>query len=207
MQRTFMTVLTILALSTTAQAFVPLPQDPGFPILGVIDADRYGQQADNAIFGEPFSTHEIYFIVLHPEFGAIGGVEFAINFEPPQFASSYTVLSNNLPPLALLLQPQSNDYIIGFNVPPTYFNSQVVVLHQTVMLMTTEVATMHLGPASIPTFPGEMAFNNWNNPGQIEVLKPASEGYSHEAPIFGINTQVVATESTTWGGVKALFAN
>jgi hypothetical protein len=152
----------------------------------------------------PFVPLDIYFFVYNEQIASdnLGGVEFSWRFEPA--GSTPTVLQQEFPVGALNIGTTWN-VVCGFGSGlPTIDNHAQVMRAQLFFVTAPTNLVIYLEPAAIPGIPGEMAYNDFSNPGDLLVLKPNSVDGLHSNPVFGFGMET-ATESQTWSNVKTLF--
>jgi hypothetical protein len=98
-----------------------------------------------------------------------------------------------------------NEYIVGFSEPVPVVNGVVKLITWSFMVTDPNPREIYLDimpdfqsiPGAMAIVDGSISVNN------LQACWPTSGSY--EAPVFGINTEVVATEDEAWGSVKALF--
>lgn len=179
---------------------IELPVESGVGILGIVSSeDLESAENFNAVTGGvPFY---IYFYVFNEQIASdnLGGVEFSWTCTPAPI-----ILSMDFPAGGLNIGTNTN-IVCGFGLGHLTTNNYARVVRAQLFFATTPPATMvYLGPSTPDSIDGEMAYNDYNNPGDIRVMRPNSVGGLYENPVYGFNV-TVATQGETWGGVKALF--
>ncbi len=162
------------------------------------------------VFGDAYSTHEVFMIVTNPynesegrPVEALGGIEFA--YAVPLGNVLATVWANAATALDVGSGPF--DHIVGWGTPVPVVDNVVVVGTKSILLMSADPFFGHLQVVSSgATFPESMAILDFD-PGSgdgLQPLYPASGDLAE--PVFGFNTdEVVATESTSFDSLKALY--
>ena len=206
-------VVLICAVVMPALAVEP-PQNPGSAVLCVFT--ETGLPAENYLENVvAFTEYTLYFVLYYPADhpGGISYMEFGWELQPPVNHAAtlyfppehgwYTDYTGNPhePWLSFQALPVSGDYAYVFAVQIYFLEDPgVTCLH---------LRENHVNP--YPPFPGQMcyAFFDWGPPPVSceETMLPYSQGFTFDSPVFGFNYQPVATESETWGGVKALFSS
>jgi len=94
-------------------------------------------------------------------------------------------------------------HIVGFGQPIPTVNGVAHIATKSIIVMNITPFGVTLGPhTSIPSIPGAMAILDFDGE-HIQELYPASNDYAE--PVFGFNQTVVATESTSFDKLKALY--
>ena len=99
-------------------------------------------------------------------------------------------------------------YLAGVNTPVPHFGEPVVIFDGSILFLNvpnpTEPVLMRFGPASPPTVPGQMTYNDNGNPDIFFAMYPNSVGGDLSLPVFGWGTPV-SVEAKSWSEVKGLF--
>jgi hypothetical protein len=202
----------LLALSLVAMmagsAFAFL--DDGVNSLGVyFDSPVFEQSCFTPTAFVPFN---VYFVLANPEFNNLGGFEFGWRFEP---LLTGFILATNLPSGALNIGT-NNNLIVGLGTGLITSEATVLVNFQIMAsVVPTSPTWVQVGPAQPASLPLHAAFNDFNNPaniipmnfstvnGQSITVNPQGWVVPGLGSLFCPGP--VATESATWGSVKALF--
>lgn len=161
----------------------------------------------------PFSTHTIYFVVSNPvgasaPFPNIDAFEFKVVAQP---ASGWFKLSE-VKPVGVIdvgvvdTVAGTYEYIAGWPAGLPVVGGMVKVMEWSILLQNSDPLLFFLQPISstTPSVPGMLAVNYTSGEGaELAGCMPSSEGFA--SAVFAINGTTVATESETFGGVKALF--
>lgn len=208
MKKLFFTVSAIAALSFLvssagfAQHEVPNQiglylTDDGFGATGTQDVDV---------------PVEVFLVLTKPTdvknddapYSTIQAFECALNFNP---SGSLFKLRDILPPNAINIGDNSDisqgflEYIVAFGVDwPLTNNESVWLVAFTFMTTGTDPIEVTLGPSSVPTIEGEMAF--MSERGQLRVMHPVSG--SQDQPVFIFNGEAVV-KNQSFRRVKSLF--
>ncbi len=164
------------------------------------------------IYATAFTLVDVYLIVRNPynenegrPMEALQGIEFAYNLPTQIVVSTLWANPNNM--IDVLFPDWEHQ--IGWGVPVLVVGNAVQVCVKSVFLVDETPTFVHLLPISSgPTFPGGMALLD-ADPGSGDGLAemfPSSGDFAN--PVFGFNvdpSEVVATESTTFDGLKALY--
>jgi hypothetical protein len=181
------------------------PVENGVGILCIYTTEDI-ETSDNVVpTVTPFVPFDIYFYIYNEQIDSdnLGGVEFNWRFEPVGMAP--TVLQVEFPPAGLNVGGSNFNVVCGFGVGLTTVNNMARVMRANLFFTSQpENLEIFLSPPTPDSIDGEMAYNDFNNPGDIRVLKPNSVDGLHENPVFGFG-MAIATEGETWGGVKSLF--
>ena len=129
----------------------------------------------------------------------IGGVEFRF------------VLDSGIDLLTIWANPNHVDvgspadgHCCGFGTPSPVVDGSVLICTKRVLNTTSDPSHAFLTPiAEGATIPGQMAYLNSDNPGAVSIMYPSSG--SHDNPVFGFNTFVVATDDASIDQIKALY--
>ncbi len=206
-------VALLIAGWASAVLAVDPPENPGSAVLCVftetgLPAENY---LDNAV---AFTEYMLYFVLYYPADhpGGICFMEFGWDLQPPVNHAA----TLHFPPELGWVADHSGDAHepwLDFQALPVSGDHAYVFAVRIYFLETPGVTCLHLRDNHFdqyPPSPGQMcyAFWDWGPPPRLyeETMLPYSEGFTFDSPAFGFNCQPVATESTTWSGVKALFS-
>lgn len=141
-------------------------------------------------------------------YNTINAFECQLNFNPAPSGTLFK-LADTLPPSSINVGDNYDinqgylEYIVGIDL-----NNPVVVVNDAAVLITfvflynsVGMTTVYLGPTSLPSIAGEMAFQSVQ--GELRPMYPASG--SVNSPVFLFNGEAVAVENESFGSVKALF--
>lgn len=214
MNRVALVVLIVLIIGhSPVQA-----QLPGPPVMGLsIYPPDYG--LEHCILGDAISVHTVYFYLQHPETGSVSGFECRLWAE-----GDATILGWEFPVNAIDAGTNGNT-VVGFAEPVLVTDGYAVLA--TVDILTglsgipvtgvaqggkspifrcyDHTATLHLAPTR-PTssIPGTMAYLDAEATG--DPLRPASNALDlDDDTIMWVKVTPVASESSTWGSIKAIF--
>ena len=95
-----------------------------------------------------------------------------------------------------------NNHIVGFSNPVVVTGGSVSICRKSVLLMDANPVFVHLAPAEPSSISGTMAILD-DDGYDIISLYPSSGSY--DDPVFAFNGEVVATDRTTFEGLKALY--
>jgi hypothetical protein len=94
------------------------------------------------------------------------------------------------------------EYIVGFSdVVALTADQSIALVSFTFMNLNVVPVNITLGPPSVPSIPGQMAFL----PPSPPLVAMYSAGGAPDAPVFTFNGQAVAVENESFGAVKALY--
>ena len=201
-----LSALTIVTLMNPSPGLaIPPPIDDGVATLCILT----GEDAENASNGieevVPFVLYHLYFVLYNPqiESDTLGAMTFSWRLEPTPVPAPIVMMY--LPPNAISIGTLYN-VIVGFGTGvPVVDHHAVVVSVELLFFSSIALPTyIYLGPADPTSIPGQMEYNDFFNPGNILPAHPYSDGEQYDNPVFGFGL-TVAAESSTWGGVKALF--
>ncbi len=185
------------------------PVDNGTDAVLCIFSSEDIPSANNVINPLPLNAPQtIYFVLYYPRVssGIIGGFEFSWSFAPAPAVAPF-VLGATYPAGTGALNIGDNyNQIVGFGngLPFNGEDHKTIVTFQLLFSADPGVTEIFLGPATPASLPGEIAYNDRANPGDIRPMRPNSVDGLLANPVFGFNEEV-ATEPATWGSVKALF--
>lgn len=154
----------------------------------------------------------IYFVVSSPRFGdgspvpTIDAFEFRVLLDGPA-ASSFR-LGEVLPSGAINVGDQSNhynaQYVVGLAAPVSVVDDYVSVMTWNVMFLAAGPWYFRLGLTDNPSVTDHMAINYTDANGATLIgCLPSSGDFA--SAVFAVGDDVVGVESSTFGGVKALF--
>jgi hypothetical protein len=200
----------LLALSMVASSAFALI-DEGNSSLGFY----FDNQGDvNCFAPTPFVPFTAYVIIANPQVQNMGGFEFSWRFNP-QPAAAPIITGFVLPPQALNIGTNYN-VIVGLG--GGLITSEATVVASISMIATAAIPAdtyVQVGPATPASHPLHAAYNNFNNPAEIIDLNFSTvDGVANVINAQGFVVPGVArmacagpiaTESATWGSVKALF--
>ncbi len=168
----------------------------------------------NCFVPTPATPFNVYFIMANPGVQNMGGFEFGWRFSPAVVPAPF-ILGTTLPPQALNIGNNEN-FIVGLGGGLITSEATVLVTLNMMVLSAVNPETyIQVGPATPASIPGHAAFNDFNNPANIQPMNFAT--------VDGVDVVVnaqgwvvpgvakmscqgpIATESATWGSVKALF--
>ena len=98
----------------------------------------------------------------------------------------------------------ANEYIVGLYPPllPDEYG-HAILMSPTYFVFDSDPVYVSVTPTSIPTIPDQISYLTDGDLQTIVDMNPASGNFVD--PIFAFNSEFVATESTTWTAVKALY--
>jgi len=198
-------LIAILLLPTLLCAqSVPPPSDQG-PIIGLYTTAEMGD--DTAVFLEVTEfpqQFEIHAIISYPGVESVSGCEFRISLSPEFEAASYYLSSVNGE--AGWCGMDWPNVLMGFSTPRPVVDGHAWVLTAT-YLVAAEFGDgwFYLGPTSVQSIPGEMAIAEGDNPDNLIVIRPNSDGLDHDQPVFQVTAGTVPVIGRTLTTVKALF--
>jgi hypothetical protein len=203
----------VTALASLAVVFLLIPSiglaiDPpaanGVGVMCIFTSDDIAA-ANNVIeVATPFVQHRLYFVLYHPQIASstLGAATFSWRLDPVPAVAP--ILTLTLPPSTLNIGTNYN-VIMGFGAGvPVVDNHAVVLTVDALFLANPGPTVIYFGPPDPTSIPGHMEYNDFFDPGNRQGSVPNSVDGLYENPVFGLD-MVVATEPTTWSGVKALF--
>lgn len=171
-----------------------------------MDANGMGDTGTNDV-GTPVN---VFLVLTRPAegesvFAGVKAFECQLNFSP---AGQMFKLGDALISEGLNIGDVDNiglgylEYIVGFSdVVALQADESIALVTFTFMNLNPGVVEVTLGPPSVASIPGEMAFLAPNS-----TLYPMfSSGGMPDAPVFKFNDMAVAVENESFGGVKALY--
>jgi hypothetical protein len=164
-----------------------------------------------------FTPTNLYLLAINPRNSDGSAATFVDAFECTMSVTgpAYLGLSQTLPTGALDVDSATLGFAVGFATPSAVTNGIVLLMTWNIMLTGAIDDTgcpdncvnhmkVYLGPASIPSVPGGfMAINVPNSPELLVPCSPSSG--ANNVPVFAIGEGTVATETSAFGAVKALF--
>ncbi len=194
-------VMLALPLSHYSYAAVPPPGE-----------DLFGMYADDNFNGDPSDENptfvlvdvamvQVYIYLTDVSASSIGAFEFTLVYTGPGEPPYMTDLG--LPPQGINVGTDP-DIIVGVGTPllPNE-HGHAILLSPTYFVYDSDPVYVVVTPTSIPAVPGQISYVGYDDPEIIRAMNPASGNFID--PIFAFNTGLVATESTTWSSVKALY--
>ncbi|MBK7769340.1 MAG: hypothetical protein IPI48_02070 [bacterium] len=165
----------------------------------------------------PFAPFNMYLLAINPLNSDGSPATFVDGFECRLSVTgpAYFSLSQTLPPNSLDVDGDPRGFAVGMAAPAAVTNGSVVLMTWNVMLQAAIDDTgcpdncvnhwkVFLGPATAPSVPGGfMALNVPNSPVLLVPQSPSSG--ANDVPVFTIGETGVATETSAFGAVKALF--
>lgn len=159
----------------------------------------------------------IYLLAINPRNSDGTAATFVDGFELTMTVTgpAYFSLTQTLPPQSLDVDGDPLGFAAGFATPSPVTNGMVLLMTWNVMLMGAIDDTgcpdncvnhwkVFMGPARAPSVPdGFMAINVPNSPVLLVPCSPSSG--ANDVPVFTIGETGVATETNSFGAVKALF--
>ena len=100
------------------------------------------------------------------------------------------------------------DFVVGFNEPVIVPENGAALLITFLFMVTQENPMyIYLDQTDLPIVPGAMAIidgsQSYPDPEAVQAVYPVSGDFAN--PVFGINADVVANETKSWGSVKSLY--
>ena len=158
----------------------------------------------------PFAPFNVYLLAINPRNSDGSAATFVDAFECRLTVTgpAYFSLSQTLPPNSLDVDADPLGFAVGMAAPAAVTNGIVVLMTWNVMLQApvdaANVWRVFLGPATAPSVPGGfMALNVPNSPVLLVPQSPSSG--ANDVAVFAIGEPTVATETSAFGAVKALF--
>jgi hypothetical protein len=202
----FAILLALTMIASSAFAIV----DTGTSSLGIY-FDNSGDT--NCFVPAPATPFNAYFIMASPAVANMGGFEFAWRFSPDVVPAPF-ILGTTLPAQALNIGTNYN-FIVGLGGGLVTSEATVLVTLNMMALAAIAPGTvLQVGPATPASIPLHAAYNDFNNPADIRPMNFSTVMGPNDIDANGwvVNGVAkmscpgpVATESTTWSGVKALF--
>jgi hypothetical protein len=128
---------------------------------------------------------------------SIFGFEMLLSYD-----SSLMFLASIVFPTDALNIGTPEEIICGFGHPVLVGSDNLVTLAMVSFLYISDQQFIYIGPVSVPSLPGEMAYLGED---YLDLFPMYPSSGSHEAPVFAVNGTVVAVEKESWGNVKALY--
>ncbi len=130
-----------------------------------------------------FTPATIDFYLMNAEVANLGGFEMAWSCDADP--GTMLQLSLDLPPSSLNIGDAHN-LIVGIGAPYPYVSPGVRLARFTcICVADLPCAKIHLAPAQPASLPGQMAYNDFNNPTHIIAMEPISDDF--ESPVGSIN--------------------
>ncbi len=171
------------------------------------DADM---TSPNAV-SDPFTNTLVYVVVSNPynhvdspnhDIIAISGIEFRFITSGINHMVTATEWAQ---PNVLDVGSDATGHVAGFADPFIVGEGGYVhVCTKTIFTMEAGVVMVHLGSSESISDPGHMVvLDSAYDPGHIIRCYPSSGDYAD--PVFSINGDIVATENTSFDGIKAMY--
>ncbi|MEZ4387342.1 MAG: hypothetical protein R3D98_07130 [Candidatus Krumholzibacteriia bacterium] len=207
--RLLLLVVCVLVIFAVPVLAVDPPVDNGVGVLGIYTQPAAGPGSDthleNVVPGE---VYRLYFVLYHDNTytRALGAYEFGWRVEPagaapmvldiqwaPQYGECYNFGS-------------AFDLLVGYTMWNPHDPAAGYLLFSADVMFDTapDNAGIYLGPSSLESIAGEMAYCDFVRPDELFVMVPNNQDQSQDAPVFTFNS-VVATEARSLSSVKALF--
>ncbi len=157
-----------------------------------------------------FEESEPVSVILTNVTGAsVGGFEFVLTFDD----AALVMTSEGLQQGDLnLVPPPSNSgrFLVGLASPRSISTGHATLCEPTFFSFTTEPTYISVTFFENATIPGAIAYNEFDNVGNVHQMFPASESFEPDHPIFAFNNPgffvgYVETESQTWSDLKNLY--
>jgi hypothetical protein len=168
----------------------------------------------NCFAPTPLVPFTLYWIVANPVFSRLGGFEFAWSFAPTVVPAP-VILETTLPPLSLNIGTDYN-LIVGLGGGLYTTEATILVSFEMMMVAPADGETyITAGPPTPPSHPGhatmdsfsdsiEMVDLNFSTVDDVTVVADAA-GWVVPGVAKLSCPGPIATETTTWGELKALF--
>jgi hypothetical protein len=150
-----------------------------------------GQVAAYVVLTNPFND------LLGTPISTVGGFELFVGIPAGVFLLGATF------PAGTVNFATAPDFLCGANIPVVDSHCTLITLNLGAFSMTPGflyVKPVQNTPQSVA---GEMAITDLADDFRISVAYPVSG--DHEAPVFGLWTDVVPTEDASWGEIKSMF--
>ena len=198
----FLAALVSLALPLSHYTYAAAPP-PG--------EDLFGMYADNNFNDDPSDENptfvigegliQVYIYLTNVIYQSIGAFEFALAYSGPGESPVMTDLG--LPPGGTNFGTPP-DYIVGLAAPLfTDEYGHAILMSPTYVVLDSDPVYVSVTPTSVPWLPEQISYVPGGTLPILCVMHPASGNFVD--PIFAFNSGLVATESATWSGVKALY--
>ncbi len=152
----------------------------------------------------PYATAELYLVISNPynemedrPVEAISGVEFSFVYPYMEILVLSTIWPGDFIDFGL-----PDNHIVAFPNPVVVTDGTVTICRKSVLLMNIIQVYIHLAPSVPSSIVGTMAIVDDDGNGIIS-LYPSSGSY--DDPVFAFNGEVVATDRSTFDGLKALY--
>jgi hypothetical protein len=193
-------ILLVLPLSYDVYAAVP---PPGDDLFGLYADDNFNDDAsdENPTFVYGVGEIQVYVYLTNVSAQAVGAYEFGLSFTGQGQAPIW--LYDDLPPggLNFFTHPE---YIVGLAEPlfPNGYGHAILMVQHYIAVDSDPVYVTVI-PISVPSVPDQISYVDYFDVNTILPMYSASGNF--EDPIFAFNTGLIATESSTWSGVKSLY--
>jgi hypothetical protein len=196
--------LLLCALPASSQT-VPPPVGHG-PILGLYTAADLAGGAEVDVHVDQFPAMlDLHVVLSYPGVDAIGAIEFAFDVSESFEAALGFVMVDPDDPLHDPWGPWQQ-VLIGYSTPRPVVDDHAWILRLHLLLNgPAGDGDIRLVPGIPSSLPGQMAFVGADAPEDILVMRPNSEGLSHDTPVFRVVSDVVASRSRTWPDLQVLF--
>ena len=165
-----------------------------------------------------FVNYDLFFVLNDPRtasgapLAAVTGFEFRVSTDT-QTRESFFRLEEGLPSFSINIgyasDPSDATYIVGVRNPVPVSNRRVTLMKWRVMLVSTaRPVYLYLGPVTPASVPGQLAFVHWTaeDVGMLVGATGTQPLFTLPEFAFGAHlTPPVATETVSFGAVKALF--
>jgi hypothetical protein len=183
-------------LVATAAAQIELPPTGSDQVGFYTQPDFDGE---NAVFVEAdlYSLIDVHLVLSGLSVNSVAAFECLVGFAGP------SLIVNSVFPVEHINVATPPEYIVGFGAPIPAVDGVVALVRITFLLLAEE-EYLFLGPVSVPSIPGAMAYLDGDDYAHIVVMYPSSGSF--DAPVFAVNTMdVIATEDRSWSEVRQLY--
>lgn len=156
-----------------------------------------------------FTPTNVYTVLTSPVLNGspvttIDGYELTMTWTP---GTGLLNLGDTYPVNALDVDGTTWGYAVGFATPLTVTGNQVLLATTSIMCTAGVQNDMFLHPATVQSLPGFMAANVPDGSGGATLIPctPSSGDFDDGAADFSLFGTTVGLETSTFGGVKALF--
>ncbi len=165
-----------------------------------------GEMTASSATAAAYTTVEIYLVISNPwnevedrAIASISGVEVTFSI-PDNGLDQATIWTNGT---GTDFGDAINGHFVGWGTPVPVADEMCHLATKTIFLMNVNPFVAHVAPHTLnPSIPGHMAILDFDG-STIQKVYPSSGSY--DDPVFGFNTTVVATEETSFDGLKALY--
>ncbi len=185
------------------------PEDNGVAVLGVYTQPSAGPGSETHLEGVvPGEGYRLYFVLYHDNTHsrALGAFEFSWRVEPAEAMPTVFNIRWGAQYGDCYNFGSAFNLLVGYTMWNPHVPADGYLLFWADVIFDTEPnnAGLYLGPSTLESIPGEMAYCGYFRPDEILVMKPNNQDQSHDTPVFTFNS-VVATQSRSLSSVKALF--